>query len=124
MSEAIKSNLLAIVGAIVGGVAGYFIFFWLASQGFYGMIIPGGLLGIGAGFAKSRSLAIAIVCGIAALVLGLFCEWKFEPFAADDSFSYLLVHFYELKPITLLMIAAGAAIGFWGPFRHRPSEIK
>jgi hypothetical protein len=119
MSQAAKSNLLAIAGAIVGGLIGYFIFIWLASQGFYGLIIPGGLIGIAAGFAKSKSLAIAIVCGIAALFLGLFCEWKFAPFNADDSLGYLLSHFYELKPVTLLMIAAGAAIGFWAPFRHR-----
>jgi uncharacterized membrane protein len=59
MTQAAKSNLLAIGGAIIGGLAGYFIFLWLASQGFYGLIIPGGLLGIAAGFAKSRSLATA-----------------------------------------------------------------
>jgi hypothetical protein len=114
-----QSNALAIVGAIIGGVLGYFLFQWLLSHGLYGMIIPGGLLGVGASFAKSRSLAIAIVCGVAALALGLYCEWRFFPFNADEGLSYFLTHLHQVNPVHIVMILAGAAIGFWGPFRHR-----
>ena len=98
------------------GALGYFLFFWLAGHGFYGMIIPGGLLGIGAGIFKSRSITIAVICGFAALALGLFTEWRFAPFVADDSLGYFLGHFYQLNPTTLVMIAVGAAIGFWHHF--------
>jgi hypothetical protein len=121
MTKAAQSNAMAIVGAIVGGAIGYAIFAWLLTNGLYGLIIPGGLLGIGAGLAKSKSLTIAILCGVAALLLGLFCEWRFFAFNLDSSFGYFLAHFYQLKLVTLIMILAGAAIGFWGPFRHRLS---
>ena len=53
-----------------------------------------------------------------ALVLGLVTEWRFFPFNADESFSYFLGHLHQLKSITLLMLAAGTAIGFWVPFRR------
>lgn len=113
-----KQTLLVILGAVVGGTLGYFAFFWIAGQGFYAMVLPGGLLGIGAGLAKNKSLLLAIGCGVVALALGLFTEWRFAPFKKDDSLGYFLVHAWELKPITLLMIVAGGFVGFWMPFRR------
>jgi hypothetical protein len=113
-----KNALLVLGGAAIGGVLGYFVFFWIANQGLYGMIIPGGLLGLGAGIAKNRSIIIAIVCGALAVGLGLFTEWQFAPFKKDDSLGYFLAHIHELKPITMIMIAVGAAIAFWIPFRR------
>src|SRR5437868_6343973 len=104
----LRNTALTLAAAAVGGAAGYFAFIWLASMGFYGLVLPGGLLGLAAGTFKNRSIAVAVVCGVAALILGLFAEWKFEPFVANDSFGYLVAHFYDLRPVTLLMIAAGA----------------
>src|SRR5262249_44369444 len=57
-------SLLVLAGAVAGGVLGYFAFFWVAAQGFYGLIIPGALLGLGAGIAKNRSVVLAVVCGL------------------------------------------------------------
>jgi len=114
----LRTSALTLAAAAVGGAVGYFVFMWLASMGFYGLVVPGGLLGLAAGIFKNRSIAVAIVCGVAALILGLFAEWMFEPFVANDSFGYLVTHFYDLRPVTLLMIAAGAVIGFWVPFRR------
>ena len=114
----LPNNLLALLGAAIGGALGYLLFGWLAGNGFYGLIIPGGLLGIGAAVFKSRSLVIAIVCGLSALALGLFAEWHFFPFLADDSLTYFLAHCYQLNATTLIMIAIGGAIGFWAPFRN------
>jgi hypothetical protein len=121
-----KNALLVLGGAAIGGVLGYFAFFWIANQGLYGMIIPGGLLGLGAGIAKNRSIIVAVVCGVLAIGLGLFTEWQFAPFKKDDSLGYFLAHVHELKPITLIMIAVGAAIAFWIPFRRieKPVEGK
>jgi hypothetical protein len=113
-----KQNLLSIAGAAIGGVLGYFAFFWVYSYGFYGMVLPGGLLGIGAGIGKSRSMWLAVGCGSAALALGLFTEWRRETWVRDPSFTYFLLHVPRLNPITLLMIAAGAGLGFWVPFRR------
>jgi len=113
-----KNNFLVLAGAIAGGVAGHFIFIWLTRQGLYGLIIPGGLLGLCAGTFKTKSLPVSIVCGVMALAMGIFSEWRFAPFIADGSLGYFLSHAHQLKPATLLMILAGTAIGFWIPFRR------
>ena len=113
------NNLLALLGALAGGVLGYFAFFWIANQGYYALILPGGLLGLGAGIVRNRSVLVAIVCGLLATALGIFTEYRFAPFVADDSFPYFLSHLFDLKPVTLLMIAAGGLIGFWVPFQRK-----
>jgi hypothetical protein len=110
----LKRNSLALLGAGIGGLLGYVGFFWLARQGFYGLILPGGLLGMGAGLAKSRSKYISVVCGLLALALGCFTEWRFAD--PDDGLGYFVSHLHEHSPITLIMIAAGALLGFWVPF--------
>ena len=113
-----RQNILTLCGAAIGGVLGYYAFFWVASQGFYGLILPGGLLGLGASVGKSRSITISVLCGCLGLTLGLFAEWRFAPFVADRSLGYFLSHLHQLKPITILMIMAGAFISFWAPFRR------
>jgi hypothetical protein len=113
-----KRTFLPFCGALAGGILGYFAFFWIAIQGFYALILPGALLGLGAGIAKNRSVLLAVACGLAAVALGLFTEWRFAPFVKDNSFSYFLIHALELKPLTLLMIGVGGLIGFWVPYRR------
>src|SRR5947207_107095 len=112
-----KQNLLSLAGAALGGTLGFFAFFWVYSQGYYGMILPGGLLGIGAGFGKSRSIWLAVACGIAALALGLFTEWRYAPFRKDPSLAFFMMHVTDKDWVTLLMIAAGGVLGFWVPYR-------
>ena len=118
-----KNNLLALCGAIVGGALGYYAFFWIAKQGFYALILPGGLLGLGAGIVKNRSWLIAVVCGLLAIALGLFTEWQYAPFVKDESLGYFLAHVADLKPVTLLMIAVGGFLGFWLPFERRERRL-
>src|SRR5262245_26807325 len=114
-----KNNILALTGALAGGILGYFAFFWIAKQGFYALALPGGLLGLGAGIVKNRSIGVAVTCGLLATALGLYTEFRFEPFIKDDSLGYFLAHVCDLRAITLLLIIAGGAIGFWVPFRQR-----
>ncbi len=109
-----KNVLLVLCGALVGGTLGYFACGWVALQGFKGMVLPGGLLGIGAGLFKNRSVLLAVLCGLLALALGLFAEWRL--FRPDDSLGFFLSHVPELSSVTLLMIAVGGFIGFWMPF--------
>jgi hypothetical protein len=116
--NAIKSNGPALVAAAVGGTVGYFLFFWAAKQGYYALILPGGLLGFAAGMVKCKSIAVAILCGLSALALGFYAEWRFAPFVADKSFGYFATHLLELKPVTLIMVAIGGLIGFWAPFQQ------
>jgi hypothetical protein len=105
-----------VLGALVGGTVGYFGFFWVASQGLYAPVLPGGMLGIVAGRFRNRSLLLAVVCGLAALALGVVAEWRLAPFKNDGSFTFFLANLHRLKPVTLILLALGAAIGFWGPY--------
>jgi len=103
-----------LLGAVLGGAAGYFVTGWLARQGFYAMALPGVGVGIGAGLmAAKRCMGVAIVCGLLALALGAFTEWKNFPFIRDASFSYFLQHLGDLKPLTQIMIGLGALAGYW-----------
>ena len=114
--------VLGSIAAAIGGGLGYLIFFWMVRQGLYGMIIPPALLGLAAGFVVgARSQPFAIMCGIAGLALGVFCEWKFAPFIADKSLAYFLTHLHQLKPFTLILLVIGTiasyrlALGFDRP---------
>lgn len=113
------SDALALACGAAGGVIGHVAFYWLAAQGFYGLILPGGLVGIAAGLVRHRSPLVAPACTVVALAAGVVTEYHFAPFAADGSLSYFLRHLADLRGMTLLLIAGGGAIGFWGPFRSR-----
>jgi hypothetical protein len=110
----IVSNLLGVIGAIAGGVFGYVIFWWIVRQGFYALILPGAMLGLGCGLlARHASMARGVLCALAGLGLGLYTDWTFEQFPADPSFSYYLTHLQLLRPITLLMVGLGGVIAYW-----------
>jgi hypothetical protein len=110
----VVSHLLGLVGAVIGGFLGFLIFQWLVGQNFYGLMIPGAMLGLGCSLlAQHRSLARGVVCGLAALLLALYIEWRFWPFKVDGGFKYLVVHFFDLKPITQLMIVLGGVFSYW-----------
>jgi hypothetical protein len=105
-----------LAGAIVGGLVGYFAFRWLSKQGFYGPMIPGAFLGIGAGWAaRGRSQLLGIVCGLAGLFLGVFSEWMRAPFVDDPSFTFFVTHLQQMDRATvkLLMIGLGGAAAYW-----------
>ena len=117
------SILPGLLGAGLGGFAGYFAFGWLAHQGLYAVALPGAFLGLGCGwFVKQRSVLLSVVCAVAALGLGVFSEWSYMPFIADGSFGYFIAHLHLLAPIKLIMLALGGVFGFWfslGRSRHR-----
>lgn len=117
-----KFSILALCGALVGGFLGYLLFFWMAAHGFYGLVLPGGLLGLGAGIVKNRSIGVAVACGLLATALGLFTEYRFAPFVADASLAYFVAHVLDLSPVTLVMVALGGFLGFWVPFRRREQQ--
>jgi hypothetical protein len=114
MARYLVSNLLGLVGAVLGAVVGFYTFTWLKGHGFYGLMIPGAFLGLGCGLAAQHpSIPRGIVCGIAALLLALFTEWWYWPFEQDNRYLFLVMHFTELSPVTLLMTGLGAVIAFW-----------
>jgi len=103
-----------LVGAGLGGVAGYFLFGWLLKRGYYAQILPGALLGLGCGvFVQRRNVPLAIGCGIVALVLGLFTRWKYFTSSASNDFGLFLTQINQLPTMPLLMVALGGVCGFW-----------
>jgi len=117
-NDALGAGLM-LAGAIVGALLGYFAFFWIAKQGYYALVLPGGLCALGATCGRTRWLFVPPIVGIMALFVGLFTEWRFRPFIADPSFTYFLTQIPKLYPITLLMIGLGTILGFVLPFTRR-----
>ncbi len=112
MSRYLISHLLGLVGAALGGVAGYFLYRWIASTGLYGGMIPGAFLGLGCGLlARHPSYARGVVCGIAGLALGLFADWTTT--ITDKSFWEYVQDFKSVNRVLQLMILFGAVIAFW-----------
>jgi len=105
---------LGILGGAFGGVIGYFGFFWLMRQDFYGIVLPGAMIGIGCGsLSGRRSAYLGLLCAVAGLALGVFTEWRYSPFRDDTSFPFFVRHILDLRRITLFLLALGAFLGFW-----------
>lgn len=115
---------LGLLGAVLGGLAGHFLFLWIVTQGFYAVALPGLLVGLGGGWlGRQRSWLLAGLCGLLGLAAGIISEWRAFPFIADPSLGYFLTHLPDLKMITLIMILLGGAGGFYFAIRvGRPAR--
>ena len=110
----IAAWLLGLAGGVGGGVLGYLLFMWIAGQGFYAIVLPGALVGIGCGtLSRRKSTGLGIACAALGLAAGIFAEWRFAPFAADERLSYFLTHFHKNSGVTLVLIAIGAICAFY-----------
>ncbi len=88
--------LKGLVGAILGGVIGYFLFVKLSEMGLYAFVLPGALIGIGCGWlAKSRSVILMVVCFLLAIAVATFGEWKSHWFVDDQGNNLGLVYFIQ-----------------------------
>jgi hypothetical protein len=106
--------VLGLGGAVVGAFLGYLLFVAIAGQGFYAIVLPGALAGVGCGALSGRkSNTLGIMCGILGLIAGILAEWRFAPFIADKSLFYFLRHIHELPRFTQVMILLGAGFAFW-----------
>jgi hypothetical protein len=104
----------ALAGAVLGGVLGYYAFFWIARQGYYALALPGALLGAGCGLTSSgRSAARGAACAVAGLALGLVISWQFDHPRGDPSLLEYTRHLTDTVPVTQIMIAAGGLGAFW-----------
>jgi len=118
------SWFLGLIGAVLGGVVGYFAFVWILKQGFYAGVLPGAMIGIGCGMlARHPSLLRGVLCGLAGLAFGFWCEWKTAPFKKDESLDFFLRHIPDLSPVAIIMIALGGLVSYWSgkvPMRGSP----
>ncbi len=102
--------LLGLVGAALGGTAGFFLFGWILQQGIYVVILPGWLLGVGAGrLSQGESKALPAICAVLALPVGLLAEWWHMPFVDDASLTYFLAH---ARPMTWIMVGLGCVFAY------------
>lgn len=114
MKRLLISNILGLIGAVIGGVLGFYTFGWLEDHGFYGLAIPGAFLGVGCGLlAQHRSRLRGLACAIGALGLSLYTEWHHHYFIQDSSFSFMLTHLKDKNPVTWLMMAIGTVVAYW-----------
>ena len=103
-----------IVGAILGGIFGWFVFGWLCSQGFYALALPGAAVGLGFGWAARRPMiAGGIFCAIVSIPLMLMCEATYRPWVKDESYEYFFANLHQLTPMTWIFFALGVAMAFW-----------
>ncbi|MGO8688834.1 MAG: hypothetical protein ACLQLG_04315 [Thermoguttaceae bacterium] len=106
--------LLGLVGGVVGGAAGYGLFFPLYFKyGLYGIVLPGAGIGLGCELlSRGKSNALGAVCGISAAALGLFTQWQIT-LPADMSLGFFLTHLHQLPTMTLVLLGAGVLFAFW-----------
>src|SRR5262245_39499048 len=98
--DRLVSNALGLVGAAAGWLLGSLAFGWAYNHGYYAGMLPGGLLGLGCTLlARHASFARGIVCGFAALVLGILNEWWYCYFVADPGLGYFLSHLGDVSQV-------------------------
>lgn len=108
-----KTLALGLLGAALGGTAGYFLFGWLLQQGFYALLLPPASVGFGAGLAaRQRCIPLAAVSAVLGLALGVFTQWRFAPFTTDESLGYFLAHLHQLRPMTLIFLLIGGVLAY------------
>jgi hypothetical protein len=105
-----------LIGGVVGGVAGYFVFGWLLKYGLFAPVFPGALTGLACGLlSRTDSVARGLLCAVEALVIGVVSEWVLmsPPFETDGTLKDYVTKIHQLPLPTLLMLALGVFLGFW-----------
>ena len=113
MGRIFLSHALGLVGAAIGGVVGFYVYFWILRQGFDALVLPGALIGFGCGLlARHASTPRGLACGLAALLLGFLCDRQ-SLVNPDPSVATYLAQTARLRPIVPIMIAVGALVAYW-----------
>ncbi len=122
-----------LLGAVVGGTAGFYVTSWIMHQSpYYTPVIPGAFAGLACGFLSIRnSETRGALCAVIALTAGLVTQWKLlmRRFDTDGSFVDFLTHIQTETPFALILIALGTLLGFWwgreatSPWRERISKL-
>jgi hypothetical protein len=103
--------LRGITGIVAGAGSGLLIFKWLLSQGFYGLAIPGAMLGIGFSMAvRRRHWSLAISSAALAFFWGLYCQWSAFDRRAD--LSEFVSNLPQMSLWTWAMLLVGSAVAF------------
>jgi tetrahydromethanopterin S-methyltransferase subunit D len=101
-----------LAGAVVGGLAGYLLFWALARSNLAGYMIPGAALGLGAGWAaRGKSQILGVICALLAVGLTLFTAWHllFNRF----TFVEFLSNLHQLHPSRWILMGLGVVFAWW-----------
>ena len=108
------SWLLGLLGAILGGLAGYFAFMYAKDQGFYAPVLAGGLVGVGCGLlSRHHSMLRGILCGIAGVLLGYYCDYRITILPRYETFADTWSLFPSMGPWTNIMVILGGLVSYW-----------
>jgi len=113
---------LAVAGTLAGAALGALAFWGLLKYGFYAIMLPGLLAGLGGGYPlKRRVIALGIFAAVVSLVTMVLAEWWNRPFVKDESLTFFLKHLDQLNRGAILMMVLGVAAAFWfGMGREKP----
>ena len=112
--DSILAMLRGLAGGVAGGVAGYFVFIWLAGQGFYALTLPGALLGLGCGWASRRkSIVLGVLCAVMGLALGIVSDWRVKVPIGDGSLWGYVMNLHQRNAMTLIFLALGVLFAYW-----------
>ncbi len=105
---------LAILGTWAGAALGVLAFWGLYSNGFYAIMLPGLLSGLGGGYPLKRtSITVGLIAAVVSGITMLLTEWWFRPFVKDESLTFFLTHLNHLNGAAILMMVLGVAAAFW-----------
>jgi len=103
-----------LLGAVIGGGAGWYAYFWLLNQGYDGLMIPAALVGVGFSmFSRRSAWSFGLACAGMGLGLMLVCEWQSILKFRGGPFLDLLTNLHTLNTPNKIMLGAGTLIAFW-----------
>jgi hypothetical protein len=103
-----------IVGGTVGGVLGYFVFDWALTQGYYALVLPGSLVGIGCGLASGRKLlALGILSAIGALLVGALADWNSLANPSPTIWEHAATLLQANRRMTAILILVSVVLAFY-----------
>ncbi len=118
----IKNLFLGLIGGVAGGIVGFFVCKWLATQGFYAVVIPGAMVGLGFGLAaRKRHQAFGLICAVLGLFAGLITQWKV--YSNEPSFWKLVGELKDYSIVTWVLLGLGVVMAYsfgLGRDRYQP----
>lgn len=109
------------VGAVLGAVVGFVAFYFLYKYGLYALILPGAIAGTLAAKLSGRgSNALGIICVVVAIVATILSEWTVAPMRDDNGLLFFVMHLHQVRTIAWILGGAGIVFAF---FSGRGSSI-
>jgi L-aminopeptidase/D-esterase-like protein len=101
-------------GGAVGGGLGYLAFRWMLTQGYYALVLPGALIGMGAGLGSGRRmLSLGLLSAVGALVVGVVADWNSLIAPAPTFLGHVATLLDANRRTPAILILVGVAISFY-----------